>query len=220
MPLCNQDQEGSEVVLFHAGYFTNVSDWEFVCVYLCLLYKSSCPTGNSRAKNDIDMSDGSVEYHSPVLALCYGHYYRATVTAAFFLLLQYYCKKQHLVFILLRSPPPVFLFPVSENKKVVCNVCEELSPASKNGGNVCVNYLSCLGSRDYHTARLLFGRNNGCPKYLSGVSAMIAFFETAISETYNNRCLMCERGQLCCCGVADQCGPAFCSPQQKKIMVD
>ncbi|CAN0549697.1 unnamed protein product, partial [Ectocarpus sp. 12 AP-2014] len=25
VPLCNQDQEGSEVVLFHAGYFTNVS---------------------------------------------------------------------------------------------------------------------------------------------------------------------------------------------------
>lgn len=24
VPLCNQDQEGSEVVLFHAGYFTNV----------------------------------------------------------------------------------------------------------------------------------------------------------------------------------------------------
>lgn len=25
VPLCNQDQEGSEVVLFHAGYFTNVN---------------------------------------------------------------------------------------------------------------------------------------------------------------------------------------------------
>lgn len=28
VPLCNQDQEGSEVVLFHAGYFTNAKELE------------------------------------------------------------------------------------------------------------------------------------------------------------------------------------------------
>ena len=31
VPLCNQDQEGSEVVLFHAGYFTNVRQNTLSC---------------------------------------------------------------------------------------------------------------------------------------------------------------------------------------------
>lgn len=31
VPLCNQDEEGSEVVLFHAGYFTNVSMPDGLC---------------------------------------------------------------------------------------------------------------------------------------------------------------------------------------------